>query len=264
MEDPKGELERKLARLLERRKGACEKTEAALANAGSARTKRDQLTAEIKKLKEARKAAADEARAITAKLKDICGKAGNIEAVGPTAELRKQFERLEWAFQTHTGPYSEELRMWREMGRLDALLKKAAERDGALKEGKETLAKLASARRLHDKTHSDVMLLSEECGKAHAEMVKWHEQASELRKELGAFDAEITALKKERYAINSTELTAKQAERSELAEAERKRAEAEKELLERKAQEVREKIKGGKKLTGDDLFIMQKAKIGFG
>lgn len=261
MEDQKGALETTLQRLVEKRNAISSKIETAAAGARSAELKKGALVDEIKKKKEARGRLAGEARALAAKLRSLYADAEKIGLAAPSNRLKKELDNLEWAFQTHAGTYAGEMRMWMEMGRLDSMLRKAMERDGILKEAKEMLQQTDALRRMHDQKHAEVISLSKEWELQDAELRKNKSRIAELRKEREAASENMRAAKRELDAIRSKERSERDAERMMRKKAEKERAEEEKALLDKKAQEVLEKLRSGKKLTGDDLFIVQKANL---
>lgn len=259
MEDGKESLRAKLSRLFDKRDEAGIKIEAALRNAHSAKARRDGIAAEIKKKKEARGKLADEARRAAEKLRQAYTKTQELEPTGQSAKLRSELEKLEWAFQTHAGSYAEEMRMWRDMGRLDSLIKKALEQESVLNEQRTLLSRLESIRNVHNQKHAEVIALSKNWEKENAEMQGFLSQAGELRKELGLLGEKAGAIRMELDGIRSKENAEMAEERAERAKAMQTAKAEEQELLNTKAKEAAEKLKAGKKLTGDDLFILQRA-----
>jgi len=261
MDDSRTILEKKFGGLIEKKEQALQKLGAAEEKAHAAKARRNAIVGKIKAAKGARRQQAEALKKIAASLRGISEKAQKVDVKENTARLRKKLEDTEWAHQTHAGSYEKELQLWEDMKSLDALLKEAEKRDGILKEEKEIFAQLRSVRAVHDQKHSEVLSLSKEWEKEQAELEKHNAQSALLCGELVKLDTQLAAAKAEMDGIRAKERAELQMERAEVKKEEKKAADLEKEILGQKAQEVLEKVRTGKKLTGDDLYIIQKAKI---
>lgn len=254
-------FDKKFGRLVEKMEQALQKLEAAGEKAQAAKARRNAAADKIKTAKGARRQHAEEMKKMAASLQGMHEKAQKADVKENTGLLRKKLDELEWAHQTHAGSYEKELQIWDGMKHLDAILKEAEKRDGILKEEKELFSRLKSVRGAHDRKHSEVLSLSKEWEKEQAELEKHNSLSALLREELEKISAQITAAKAETEGIRSKELAERQIERTEVKKEEKKAADAEKAILDKKAREVLEKLRTGKKLTGDDLYIIQRAKI---
>jgi phosphoserine phosphatase len=237
------------------------------AEAGEARKKRDAENAVVKQLAGEKKKIEGEIsgakQALAVARKNL---AGMDEFVENPERIQEEIERLEWLQQTEAHSAREEKEFGRRIAELKARLPRSATAVAALKELRETRAKLGA---LVEKAKALGARIRERAAASdtlHAEVIKASERAERISQKISQQFASLDETRARADAQHRSFVEAKRATRAseeneaarELA-ARRARERKAKSALGERAKRLFEEFKKGKKLSMDELLILQEA-----
>ncbi len=229
------------------------------------RAQREELNAEVARLKRLRNEEVERARELQERLQDLRGEFAELDDFVSLEELQKQFRELEWRQQTTSTSIDEEREILAEMSRLTLAMEAAAKVEkrlgGARPDDLDQLwQEIQEARNraqdYHEKMvslveeaqqkHQKIMGFSENLGPARAEAQEAHEQfvlclqeVDEMRTRVEELMEQEKGLRKQLDEIR----TRRKVEREQ----------RERQVMEEIAEQARRKQKAGQKLTMDEL-----------
>lgn len=200
--------------------------------------------AEREKLKESIKE-------LAAKLKEIKKekeKIGNVES--PSA-LKSRINKIEWKIQTEVIPYEKEKELVKIRKELEKKLELALKANAVKKDETTIRAELASKIFEEQMKHENLVKLSKNCEELRNQIKSISAKIEEDKLKLKQLSGELVNIKKriselKPEKIKSTGIQIKMS----------------KEDLEKKLKEIKEKFSKNKKLTTEDLLILQASKEG--
>ena len=237
------------------------------AEAGAARKERDAENAVVKQLVDEKKKIEAEIsgakQALFVARKNLQGMEGFVEN---PERLQEEIERLEWKQQTEACNAREEKEFGRRIAEVKARLPRSATAVAALKELRETRSKMGV---LIEKSRALNAKIREHADKSdvlHVEAIKANERANRLSEKIAA---QFTALDATRAKADAqhkefveTRRSSRSEEENEAARelAARRASERKtKSALSEKAKKIFDDFKKGKKLSMDELLILQEA-----
>jgi uncharacterized coiled-coil DUF342 family protein len=237
------------------------------AEAGAARKKRDAENAEVKKLVDEKKKIEAEIsgakQALFVARKNLQGMEGFVEN---PERLQEEIERLEWKQQTEACNAREEKEFGRRIAEVKARLPRSATAVAALKELRETRSKMGV---LIEKSRALNAKIREHADKSdvlHAEAIKASERANRLSEKIAqqftALDATRAKAEAQHREFVETRRSSRSEEENEAARelASRRASERKaKSALSERAKKIFDDFKKGKKLSMDELLILQEA-----
>jgi uncharacterized coiled-coil DUF342 family protein len=185
--------------------------------------------------------------------------------VGDPMMLKKEIKKLEFKIETEGVTFEKE----KELMKVLSKMKKQYESTKGIEDIERKLSfkfrELRELREMMDMTKKIVQVSAKESQKHHVELIESSKEIDELKKKEDTFESEGSKYKSEIAAIND-ELNAKMNRMDELRKVlgennVKLREDVEKsnhEILKQKDNAVQEKIKTGKKLTTEDLLILQR------
>jgi len=215
---------------------------------------KEELEAKIKSLEEETKNLKDEKRKLLEKI-----------GVEDPIMLKKNIKKLEFKIETEGLTFEKE----KELMKVLSKMKKQLDSTKAVDEMERKLGpkfrELRELREMAEMSKKIVQVSAKESQKHHVELIESSKEIDELKKKEDDFDSEGTKYKAEIATLN-TELDGKLAKIDELRKIlgennVKLREDVERsnhEILKQKDHEVQEKIKTGKKLTTEDLLILQR------
>ena len=237
--------------------------------AADARRKRDAENATVKQLVDEKRAIEAEIggakQALSVARKNLAGMEGFVEN---PERIQEQIERLEWQQQTEACNAREEKAFGRRIAELKARLPRSATAVAALKELRETRVKLGV---LIEKSRALSAKIREHAGKSdehHAEVVKASERANRISEKIShqfsALDETRAKANEQHRAFVDAKRDTRSQEENEAARelaARRARERKAKSALGEKARRLFDEFKKGKKLSMDELLILQEAGV---
>ncbi|HYD02718.1 MAG TPA: hypothetical protein VEC16_00305 [Alphaproteobacteria bacterium] len=215
---------------------------------------REELEAKIKTLESEVSKLKEEKQAILQKI-----------GVEDPMELKKNIKKLEFKIETEGLTFEKE----KELMKVVAKMKKQYESSKSAGDISQKLSsKFRELKELRDILHMTskiVQVSAKESQKHHVDMVESSKEIDELKKKEDTFESEGQKYKEEIAAINE-ELNKRNARMDEIRKVlnennvklKEDQERSNHEILKQKDQEVQEKIKTGKKLTTEDLLILQR------
>ena len=179
--------------------------------------------------------------------------------------LKRNIKSLEFKIETEGLTFEKE----KEMMKVLSKMKKQLESSKVINEVEQKISskfrELREYREIMDMTKKIVQVSAKESQKHHVELIESSKEIDDLKKKEDTFESEAVKYKTEISALND-ELNAKLNRMDELKKVLNEnnvklREDVEKsnyEILKHKDHEVQEKIKSGKKLTTEDLLILQR------
>lgn len=229
----------------------------------SLKKQRNELTNNVKDLKKKRDSLNKQ---ISEKIKDIIGNkkifksSGNINL----GKAKKEYEDLEFKIQTVPMNFDTEQKLMKRI----KVLKKQIDQANELNVSKEEFKKITEetdglkkeANEIHKKLKED----ADESQKLHEEFISRSKEIDKLKLEEDEAYKKFTELKKEFVELNSQVKdkvsVVKQAKRETKSKKHAENKKKEEKLMAEKTKDVEEKISKKKKLTTEDLLILQRKK----
>jgi uncharacterized coiled-coil DUF342 family protein len=215
---------------------------------------KEELDAKIKALEEETKSLKDEKKKLLEKI-----------GVEDPMMLKKNIKKLEFKIETEGLTFEKE----KELMKVLAKMKKQYESSKVIDDIERRLGskfrELRDLREMMDMTKKIVQVSAKESQKHHVELIESSKEIDELKKRENTFDSEGTKYKSEIAKLNE-EFNVKMAKLDDIRKVlgennVRLKEDVERsnnEILKQKDHEVQEKIKTGKKLTTEDLLILQR------
>ena len=220
--------------------------------------KKKEIAKIVKKNKGERGRIVEEIKKLMEKLKSI----PKSDIKEDPRRIRKLIERLDWKIQTEVMPYKKEQELTKKIKELQVQAEELEKKYIGMRErGKieNEIKHLEQEKRL---LHSTVISYSKQWKEIHSEIESLMEKKNELFKKMDEInskvkeiDAKIDSVKKEIGREKAKRIEAEVLERE-------KRSKIIKDKINEKLLEVKEKFKHKKKLTKDDLMILQAADEG--
>ena len=234
------------------------------------RTARDELNAEVQRLKTLRDEELEQARALQEKLEEMRDKGGPHKTVVSREELHRRFRELEWKQQTTTLSIDEERMLIEEMESLSRAMQTApqinptspTQTDETESLWQEVQAARDQAQEHHEamvtlveeaqQKHQNIVELSHTFGPSRTEIDEAHQmyvqclqEADEMRERLDVLRSQETELQQKLDSIRN--------QRKETRRAREKAA------MEKLAEQAREKQKMGQKLSMQELRALMES-----
>lgn len=247
----------KLTKLFDEKKKHLSELKTFIESFRTYKKERNELNEKVKENKTKRDALKTELNSVLGQFRSAKEKAGEFTNPG---RIRSEIERIEWKIQTEIMPFKKEQELTKQRLILEEELKKAIES----MEGKKELSKLrtdltlkiAEERNFHD----DVLKFAKESAEKHKLSVDTLQKIKESRKRLKEIFAEISVLKEKIGGLRKERAEQYAEEKKKDMSEKQKAAAEEKQEISEKLQEVKEKFAKKKKLTTEDLLLIQGAK----
>jgi len=228
------------------------------------RARRDQLNAEVARLKKLRNAEVERARALQDRIRAVNREMGRLGEFASLEELERRFRELEWRHQTTPTTLEEERTLLDELSRIAQAMRMAARKDqlvgGSHADVEGLWRELEEARRRAQEFHEQMVAVVEQAQREHQKLVQLaetirpnleeekeaHQQFLQCLAEADELQARIDELRREEAELIA-KLEGLRAKRREQAEERERRA------LEALAARAREKKRAGKPLTLEEM-----------
>jgi len=210
------------------------------------------ITETVRQNKTKREEANKELQKLFSELKPLKQEKEKFGNVGDPREIQARIDRIEWQIITEVIPFKKEQEMTKERLMLEEQLQKALERHVAEKDEISLIRKITDLRQEQKLFHSNVIANSKEWEKVDKELNEISSKIDVLRKELKPVESEIDQIKAKIGEFRNKERTA------EVTSKERREIQKKKAIAD-KFEEVKEKFKKKKKLTTEDLLVIQSA-----
>jgi len=180
-------------------------------------------------------------------------------------KIKKEIEDLEFKLQTEPMSFEKEQRMRKQIKAQQKILLEFEDQFKATKELREVSNKTSSLKKRANGIHKEIQDIAQESQNIHEELIIKSKEVDDLKvKEEEAYK-KFLELKEEFNKINS-ELQdkhkvfheSKQKDRESKVQAAKKKAKEDEKTIKEKTKEVEEKISKRKKLTTEDLLILQR------
>jgi len=233
------------------------------------KSKRDDHTISVKELKTKRQAASSVSKEAITDLKKLRTekekKSKDLGVRRSASYILSEINKLEFEIETGAIPFEKEQRLNKIIKEKKAELEKAKQLTGVVSQLKSSSNKLHVSKSESDKAHQELQLHASVSQNLHEEMLSHVRKADEIKAKMKPLGKEKNELAKN-YSELKSQLEQKLSELDAVSkELEKIRAEEEKqkELEEEKRiasmeKKLTEKMKSGKKLTRDDLIMLQK------
>lgn len=237
-------------------------------NSKENRNKRDSLTGVVKNTKmskeeiEARiNVLENEIKTLKDDRKKLLDKLG----VEDPIRLKKNIKGLEFKIETEGLTFEKEKEMMKVLSKMKKQYESSKSVGNMEKQIDIKFREIRELRQELDITKKIVQHSAKESQKHHVEMIESSKEIDELRKKEAEIDEKIDSIKKEMHGITE-ELDKRNAKIDELrnllhdsnVQLKEDVDKQNKEILRHKDEEVKEKLKTGKKLTTEDLLILQR------
>jgi len=232
------------------------------------RHRRDVHTAFVKELKTKRKAATSEAKIVTAYLEKLRSekekKSKTLGVRRPAFSVASEIEKLEYKIETGAIPFEEEKRLTKVIKEKKEELKKAEQLSDVIGKLKASSKKLNVSQSKSNESHRELQLHASVSQKLHEEMLSHVKKADEIKAKVKPIEKELSDIR-ENYSELKSQLqqklsdlliVSKELDKIKAEEEKQHRAEKEK-IIAAKEKELTDKIKSGKKITRDDLIMLQ-------
>ena len=255
------ELQNQLSKLLEKKKKHQFSLKELNDSIKELKNYRDKENARVKEYKKLRSEALKKVNELHKKLSSLqkhfeVGEDSNYFA------LKKDYDALNWKYQTEVFSPRVEKRIVAELDELERRMLASKEAKQAKQKLSKIYKKLKKARAEANHYHEMVVNHARESEKHHQALLKLYDRKDAIKERLKEFDAEINSIKRqlnERYAKIKKE--GKQA-KEEMQEYKRMKDNAYRKKLKKKAAEALEKFKKGKKVTIEELALIEEFKLG--
>ena len=233
------------------------------------RSMRDDHTVSVKSLKTRRQSANTAAKDAMDELKKLQSekhaKSRDLGISKPAPRVAEEIDRLEFKIETEVIPFEQEKRLNKLIKEKKTELERAKELTGVYQKLRKSSQTLNASKSVSGDAHRELRLHASVSQKLHEDMMVQVKKADELKARIRPVEKERRDLAKKSDSLK-TELKEKTTllvtvdKQLDEARAEdgQKRKLAEERAIAEKEAELTEKIKSGKKLTTDDLRMLQK------
>ncbi len=241
-----------------------------MSKATEAKHKRDALNAQVKDLLIKRRQLVEMSRELDAKLKAKEEEFAKMPEEGrySAPQLRRMIKAMEWKLQTEALSPRYEKELSQEIAKLEKELAKVEKREPLLRELRELRRQrhdLSLEFRALDKT---LEMSRTESDQLHQGVLKSYQQADEAKAKISEYLAMIGEKSKEADEVfdklrdTREELDREEKQRVKEREQKRKRDESEKQMtLDERARKIYGEFKSGKKISLEDLQVLQASGI---
>lgn len=264
------ELNDQKEKLFDQRNAVGKQISELIKNVKGIRSARDTFTAEVKLSKEEREKLNNDIKLKTAEVKKLAEEKEAIASKSGLTEdprmLKRELERLNYKIETEAMSFDKETKLMKVINQLKK--KVNAAKDVTLANDKlwNATRELDRMRAIANQAHNKVQHAAHESQEKHQGMVAVSHQIDDLKKKEDEFNAQITAKKAEMQPIMAEldTLSPKLNDINEklgLAREEGKKNQEneQKKKLSDRAEEVRQKLAKGEKLTTEDFLLLQSA-----
>ncbi len=217
------------------------------------RSKRDKVNREVKKYKKLR----DETNQELKKLEYSSGRRD-------IQRIQDEIKKIDKTIETKVLDIRKENELVKQVTELQKKLQ-------TMKEDEETHEEAVKLKKLSESYHNQVVELSDQAQETHEEMVKYFQRIDEIRSKADETHAEFMNIREEatqkheevKKVLKEIKLKNKSLDKVKARKRHREDTESQKENVKEKekAQEIYRKFQGGKKLTTQELLLLQKHKI---
>ena len=251
------DLKKQLSKLFDRKSKYKQKLREINAEAKQVKKIRDKENEKVKEYKKLRNEIVKEISEISKQLKSIQIVRDNGEE-STYSKLKKEYDSLNWKYQTDVFSPSTEKRIVAKLDELEARMLASKE----LKENKKKLSKLYSKiKKLRQKAsdyHELVVIHANESEKNHKQLINFYSRKDAIKEKIKELDDEINSIKSQLDELHEKEKSQSRKVKRELQEyAGRKKKEYE-DKLKARALEALEKFKKGKKITIEEFALIEK------
>lgn len=261
LKEKKEELFGQKQGLLDQRKDAMIKMRAIRAEISAVKSQRNQFNQLVQENKKRRSAADTKIKQLSNEIQALRQSQASGQIPGRAPEIEKKLKGLEWRYQTQALTPAEDKKMSRQIQELTMHLGALKERDKAKNGLFSKSQEIGDIQKEQKIFHLNVLTNAERSEAKHQELMSLYKRTDELKAEKEKLDGQLGpisdkiseikgALRKEFDDIKAD----KEKETSKVQARQDK-------LLDEKAKAVKEKIKNGKKLTTQDILIIQQADI---
>jgi len=237
-------------------------------NAQDNKHKRDSLTGVVKNTKlskEEMESRVGELDADITKLKEEKRKMLEKLGVGDPMMLKRNIKALEFKIETEGLTFEKEKEMMKVLSKMKKQYDGSKSVNDITKQLDIKFREIRELRQQLDMTKKIVQYSAKESQKHHVELIESSKEIDELKKKEVDFEEKIGAIKAEMHGITE-ELDKRNLKMDELRKVLHENNvqlkedvdKANQEILRHKDEEVKEKLKTGKKLTTEDLLILQR------
>ena len=250
------ELKNQLKKLFEKKK----KHQAILKKLGHdishIRTLRDKENEKVKGYKRLRSDALKKVSKLSKKLFEFQNKL-NISNVSDYYKLKKEYEALEWKYQTEVFSPRVEKKIVAELDELERRMLVSKEVRQARKEFSKIRNELKKARDEANNFHELVVQHANESEKHHKELLKLYSSRDSAKEKLKELDNEINLVKSKLDEEYSKIKKENKQVKKELSDYKKKKDEKQRQKLRKRAVEALEKLKKGKKVTIEEFALIE-------
>ena len=259
------ELGQRKEKLYAEKKEIDKELNACIKSAKELREKKKEIDEKIKKLKSDREKLNKEIKSMFLKFKEIKQKIGKKPRGRKkrltSEDIIKQIESMEFAIQTEALNFDREKRYMERIKRLKAKLKEVKEEEARYKEFVSFKTQLKTKKLEADIAHARVQELANESSKLFKELTTYSEKIDKAKKQRASLQRKLKLLKTRIEKLNQ-ELEGLLKNWSEITKKaftiSRERSLAH---LQKKAKEVMDKFKKKKRLTTEDILLLQRQAI---
>ena len=233
------------------------------------RSKRDDHTISVKSLKSRRQSANVAAKDAMDDLRKLQSekhrKSKDLGISKPAPKVAEEIDRLEFKIETEIIPFEHERKLSKLIKEKKTELEKAKELTGVYQKLRKSSQTLHASKSVSGDAHRELQLHASVSQKLHEDMIVYVKKADELKARIRPVEKERRELAKKSDSLKTElkEKTAllvtvdKQLDEAKTEAVQKRKLEEERAIAEKEA-ELTEKIKSGKKLTTDDLRMLQK------
>ncbi len=237
-------------------------------NAQDNKHKRDSLTGVVKNTKLTKEEMESRVNVLDAeitKLKDEKKKMLEKLGVSDPMMLKRNIKALEFKIETEGLSFEKEKELMKVLSKMKKQYESSKSINDLNRKLDDKFREIRDLRAQLDMTKKIVQVSAKESQKHHVELIESSKEIDELKKKENEFEEKIGAIKGEMHGITE-ELDKRNAKIDELRKTLHENNvqlkedvdKANQEILKHKDEEVKEKLKTGKKLTTEDLLILQR------
>lgn len=231
------------------------------------REEKEKINAEVKGLKEKR----DKQNSITKEkigiIKETRGKINFKERGNSADAIKSEIDRLERMIETEALKFSDEKKIMKRIGKLKQEYENVKKQSSAIGDAKKTGDDIEESKKIAEELHKKVQELAEQSKKKHDAYLDLSKKIKDVNSEQETAFNNFLKFKEEFNKV-SKETDDKLEELKNVKEKldgfkqgdKKGKDEAKKRILERKAEDVEEKLKKGEKITTEDLIKFQGSK----
>jgi len=251
------DLKTKIAGLIDERNKHSDNVKILLQKIKDEKAKRDEENTHVTELKGQRDKLTNRLRTIGNRLQEI----GYVEIDDeePLGLLKREFNELNWKYQTGVCSVAKEKEIVKELDRLEEKIEKRKDASKLLREKRGLQHELKDVKAQAKQFHEELLKHADESEKHHQEMVATYKKVDALQQEIKKIVTELSELKGEAADAREKYLKEIDSERAK-QDAERKKEEDEhKKSLKKQADAIMSDFKSGKKLTFEDMAVIREA-----